>query len=119
MTTWYTRPVWAITDMDRSLDFYIRGLGFHEDWRHGEDAIRIVQVSRAGCEIILSNQWPERVGRGLAFVSLGEDAAIDALRAEAAARGVPGEDGWWGYRLFVLRDPDGNQLWLNYPGEQT
>jgi hypothetical protein len=28
------------------------------------------------------------------------------------------EDGWWGYRLLVIRDPDGNELYFNYTDAQ-
>jgi hypothetical protein len=42
-------------------------------------------------------------------------AALDALRAELEARGAPVKEGWWGYRLLVVDDPDGNQLFFNYP----
>jgi hypothetical protein len=44
-------------------------------------------------------------------------AALDALRAELEARGVTVKDGSWGYRLLVVDDPDGNQLFFNYPSE--
>jgi hypothetical protein len=43
-------------------------------------------------------------------------AAVDALRAELEARDVPVTEGSWGYRLLVVDDPDGNQLFFNYPG---
>jgi hypothetical protein len=36
-----------------------------------------------------------------------------ATRAEALAV----KDGWWGYRLLVVDDPAGNQLFFNYPKE--
>jgi hypothetical protein len=39
------------------------------------------------------------------------------LRAEFEARGIPVKDGRWGYRLLVVEDPDGNQLFLPYPNE--
>jgi hypothetical protein len=42
---------------------------------------------------------------------------LDALRAELEANGVPVKDGSWGYRLLVVDDLDGNQLFFNYPGE--
>ena len=32
-------------------------------------------------------------------------------------RGVSVKDGHWGYRLLVVDDPDGNQLFFNYPNE--
>jgi hypothetical protein len=44
-------------------------------------------------------------------------AALDALRAELEARGVPVKEGSWGYRLLVVDDLDGNQLFFNYPNE--
>jgi hypothetical protein len=42
---------------------------------------------------------------------------LDALRAELEAKGVPVKEGSWGYRLLVVDDPDGNQLFFNYPNE--
>jgi hypothetical protein len=39
------------------------------------------------------------------------------LRAELEARDVPVKDGNWGYRLLVVEDLDGNQLFFNYPHE--
>ena len=44
-------------------------------------------------------------------------AALDALRAELEARGVQVKDGLWGYRLLVVEDLDGNQLFFPYPNE--
>jgi hypothetical protein len=44
-------------------------------------------------------------------------AALDALRAEFEAKGVPVGEGSWGYRLLVVDDLDGNQLLFNYPHE--
>ena len=47
----------------------------------------------------------------------GAIAALDALRAELEAEGVPVKEGSWGYRLLVVDDPDGDQLFFNYPNE--
>jgi len=47
----------------------------------------------------------------------GAIAAVDALRAEFEAKGVPVKDGSWGYRLLVVDDPDGNPFFFNYPSE--
>ena len=43
--------------------------------------------------------------------------ALDALRAELEAKGVAVKEGSWGYRLLVVDDLDGNQLFFNYPNE--
>jgi uncharacterized glyoxalase superfamily protein PhnB len=82
----------------------------------------VAQVDRQGCALILADSWPEKIGKGLMFISLNVEpeaqvAALDALRAELEAKGVPVKEGWWGYRLLVVDDLDGNQLFFNYPNE--
>lgn len=113
---WYARPVLAVRDAPASLQFYVSKLGFKEDWRHEEDArLRIVQVSRQGCELILSDQWPEEAGRGLMFISL-DPSEFDQAKRDLADRGVDLRSGRWGYELLVVEDPDGNRLWFPHPG---
>jgi catechol 2,3-dioxygenase-like lactoylglutathione lyase family enzyme len=112
---WFSRPVLSVADVDRALDFYVTRLGFEQSWRYEEQGKAFVaQAERQGCALIFSSQWPEKAGKGLNFVSLGDDAAVDALRAELESKGVEVKDGWWGYRLLVVRDPDGNELYFNY-----
>ena len=138
MTDWFARPVLHVTDVEASLRFYVNGLGFMSPWRHEEDGrARVAQVERQGCALILADMWPEKIGKGLIFISLNVSldaslnvspnselqtreaavAALDALRAELEAKGVPVKEGSWGYRLLVVDDPDGNQLFFNYPNE--
>lgn len=123
MTDWFARPVLHVTDVAASLHFYVDRLGFTSPWQY-EDAgkVHVAQVDRQGCALILANTWPEKIGKGLIFISLnGESpaqvAALDALRAELEAKGVTVKEGSWGYRLLVVDDPDGNQLFFNYPAE--
>ena len=127
MTEWFARPVLHVTDVDASLRFYVDRLGFTIPWRFDDEDGRayVAQVDRQGCSLILSRQWPEKVGKALMFISLNVEpetreaaiAALDALRAELEAKGAPVKDGSWGYRLLVVDDPDGNQLFFNYPNE--
>ena len=126
MTDWFARPVLHVTDVEASLRFYVNQLGFTSPWRYDEDGgARVAQVDRQGCALILSDMWPEKIGKGLMFISLNVEppsreaaiAAVDALRAELEAKGAPVKEGSWGYRLLVVDDPDGNQLFFNYPGE--
>ncbi|MDB5575597.1 MAG: putative glyoxalase family protein [Bradyrhizobium sp.] len=70
MPGWYSRPILAVRHTPLALQFYEEKLGFKEDWRYEEDRLRIVQVSRDGCELILSDQWPADVGQGRMFISL-------------------------------------------------
>jgi uncharacterized glyoxalase superfamily protein PhnB len=84
--------------------------------------VHVAQVDRQGCALILADTWPEKIGKGLMFISLNVEpeaqvAALDALRTELEAKGVPVKEGSWGYRLLVVDDPDGNQLFFNYPNE--
>jgi catechol 2,3-dioxygenase-like lactoylglutathione lyase family enzyme len=112
---WYARPVLFVTDIERSLDFYVGKLSFKSPWRYEEEARpRVAQVDRDGCELILSSQWPDKTGKGLMFVSLNHDA-FAPLRAEFESKGVKVTDGWWGYPVLVVGDPDGNQLYFPHP----
>ena len=126
MTDWFARPVLHVKDVEASLHFYVNRLGFTSPWRYQEDGkVFVAQVERQGCALILSDQWPQKVGKALMFISLNVEpqtpeaqiVALDALRAELEAKGAPVKDGSWGYRLLVVDDPDGNQLFFNYPTE--
>jgi catechol 2,3-dioxygenase-like lactoylglutathione lyase family enzyme len=126
MTDWFARPVLHVTDVNASLRFYIDRLGFTSPWRYDKDGrAHVAQVDRQGCALILADTWPEKVGKGVMFISLNVEpatreaavAALDALRTELEANGVPVKEGSWGYRLLVVDDPDGNQLFFNYPAE--
>jgi len=128
MTDWFARPVLHVSDVEASLRFYVDRLGFTSSWSFDEDGKACVaQVDRQGCALILADTWPEKSGKGLMFISLNVEpdtreaaiAALDALRMELEAKGVPVREGSWGYRLLVVDDPDGNQLFFNYPNETS
>ena len=114
---WFARPVLFVADIERSVDFYVNQLGFSHPWRYEEEGkARVAQVERQGCELILSSQWPDKVGKGLMFISLDVEV-LNALRAELEGRGVDVKDGNWGYRLMVIVDPDGNELYFPSPSD--
>jgi catechol 2,3-dioxygenase-like lactoylglutathione lyase family enzyme len=123
MTDWFGRTVLSVTDVEASLLFYVERLGFTSPWRYdGGGKARVAQVEREGCALILADTWPEKVGKGVMFVSLNVEpemqvATLDALRAEFECRRVAVKEGSWGYRLLVVDDLDGNQLMFNYPSE--
>ena len=126
MTDWFARPVLHVSDVEASLRFYVDRLGFTCPWRFDENGrAYVAQVDRQGCALILAQTWPEKIGKGLMFISLNVEpasreaaaAAVDALRAELEAKSVPVKEGSWGYRLLVVDDLDGNQLFFNYPNE--
>jgi catechol 2,3-dioxygenase-like lactoylglutathione lyase family enzyme len=126
MTDWCARPVVHVMDVEASLRFYVNRLGFTSAWRHNEDGrADIAQVDRQGCALILADSCPEKIGKGLMFIFLNVKpesreaavTALDALRAEPEVKGVLVTEGWWGYRLLVVDDPDGNQLFFSCPNE--
>lgn len=97
VTDWFARPVLHVSSVEASLPFYVDRIGFTVAWRYGEDGrARVAQVDRGSCALILSDQWPEKVGKGLMFISLNVEpetyeaavAALDALRAEFEARTI-------------------------------
>ena len=92
---WFGRPVLHVRDVDASLKFYMERLGFTSEWRYAEDGKgHVAQVEGLGCILILANTWPEKVGKGVMFISLNAEnieaqvAGLDALRAELEAKGV-------------------------------
>ena len=128
MTDWFARPVLHVKDVEASLRFYVNRLGFTSPWRYDENGrAYVAQVDRQGCALILAETWPEKIGKGLMFISLNVEpatheaavAALDALRAELEAKGVAVKESSWGYRLLVVDDLDGNQLFFNYPAENA
>jgi uncharacterized glyoxalase superfamily protein PhnB len=112
---WYARPVLSVRDTLIALEFYKSKLGFAEDWRYEEEGdLRIVQVSRNRCALILSDQWSEEAGHGVMFISLDREQFTPEMH-ELVSRGADLQHGVWGYELAVVKDPDGNRLWFPLP----
>jgi catechol 2,3-dioxygenase-like lactoylglutathione lyase family enzyme len=115
MSVWYSRPVFFVESVERSIAFYRDKLGFTEGASYAEDGILLVgQVNREDCEILLNCQQPQKTGRSRIFISLNLEP-LQALRTEFENRGAPVKDGWWGYDTMIIEDPDGNQLFFPYP----
>ena len=114
---WYARTVLFVSDIDRSVDFYVKQLGFIQNWRFldAEGTPGVAQVARPGLELILyrSDEWPDKIGKGLTFISL-DGEVLKALLTELEERGVDVKDGVWGYRVMIVMDPDGNELYFPY-----
>ena len=63
MTDWFARAVLNVTDVATSLRFYVDRLSFTRPWCYEEEGrVRVAQVDRQGCALILSDHWPEKVG---------------------------------------------------------
>ncbi len=114
MNVWYSRPVFFVESVERSIAFYTEKLGFTQGFRYEEEGkILVGQVNREDCEIILNCQQPEKTGRSRVFISIDLEP-LKTLRTEFENRGAPIRDGWWGYDTMIIEDPDGNQLFFPY-----
>jgi len=116
---WYSRPVFFVESVERSIAFYTEKLGFTVANRYEENGeILVAQVNREDCEILLNCQQPDKTGRGRIFISLDIEV-LRTLRAEFERRGSPIRDGWWGYDTMIIKDPDGNELFFPYPKDSS
>jgi catechol 2,3-dioxygenase-like lactoylglutathione lyase family enzyme len=115
MNIWYSRPVFFVENIERSIAFYTEKLGFTQGFNYEEEGkILVGQVNREDCEIILNCQQPEKTGRGRIFISI-DIGPLQALRVEFDRRNAPIKDGWWWYDTMIIEDPDGNELFFPYP----
>lgn len=106
-----------VSDVDRSIDFYVNKVGFHLDYdqRVSED-LRFVQITPPGsaCSIAFGEGLSEKPpGTAALQIVVGD---ITAAHDELAARGVEVSDVQvldWGH--FVnFEDPDGNRWAIQY-----
>jgi uncharacterized glyoxalase superfamily protein PhnB len=106
-------PQFRITDVNRSVAYYVDGLGFEIDWEHRFEPGTPVfmQLTRAGQTIFLTEHTGDCEVGGAAYFVVPD---VDACYEEFVARGVvPTEapmDAPWGSREMLLTDPDGNRL---------
>ena len=118
MDNLYARAVFYVKDAERALRFYTEELGFSEDWNHREDGRTFVcQVSLFGFELILNQiyGWTNtRAGCGRVFVGLDDDQGAP-VREHIVARGIKTYRFDWGRPTLVIRDLDGNELFLWLP----
>jgi catechol 2,3-dioxygenase-like lactoylglutathione lyase family enzyme len=106
-----------VSDVDRSIDFYVNRVGFHLD--HDIEpgpGMRVVQLTPPGspCSVVIGRGMPlgdPGTTKGMQLVV--DD--IDAARGELAGRGVEitdvqqlGPEGAPGSRFAFFSDPDGN-----------
>ena len=113
MTDWTSSTLVFVREVDEAIGFYVDRLGFTLNMRHEEDGRALVAgISRGrGCALLLTAQWPARVGTTILYTHLPE-TALERLLVDLGEQGVPVKDGWWGTPLAVIEDQDGNQLFF-------
>ena len=105
---WYMRPVFFVSDIERSIGFYVNTLGFKKKWHSEDGKGTVCQVDRGDCEIILCED-ATRDDRGRVFLEL-KRAGVDQLLKEVSERSIQTKKMWWGYDVLQIKDPDGNEL---------
>jgi catechol 2,3-dioxygenase-like lactoylglutathione lyase family enzyme len=106
---WYARPVFFVSDLARSLDFYLNTLGFTKKWHEADGKGTVCQVDRSDCEIILTEE-PRR-DKSRVFLELDAEGLAE-IRREIDERRIPHTMTWWGYDVIRIADPDGNELFV-------
>lgn len=131
-TNLFVRDVWASVAFYRLLEFEFED---PYEWPEGSGALHVeIGDSRRGCYLALDNHpmaqlWhtgfePDR-GAGNAVLGLlvATRGDVDRLcaRVEAAGHHVaqPPYDAFFGSRYAIVIDPDGNQVGLKSPIEDT
>lgn len=106
-------PQLRITNAQRSLSFYVDGLGFSVDWQHQFEPGYpwFFQVTRAGQTLFLTEHTGDcQVGGAVYFIvpdarQCHAEFAACGVIADAAPHETP-----WDTIEFTLTDPDGNRL---------
>ena len=113
-------PSFTVNDLQRSLAFYVEGLGFivKERWeREGE--LRGVMLAAGRCELGLAqDDWAKGRDRikGVGFRLYAETTQdLEAIAERLRAHGIDSDgprDSPWGARVLNVTDPDGFQITL-------
>jgi uncharacterized glyoxalase superfamily protein PhnB len=108
-------PIFQVANLQRSIDFYTRVLGFELGWTAGEPLDR-ASLCRDSVEITIETDAAPV--RGKAYIQV---SGVDEIYARAASDGanitVPLADRFYGMRDGRIVDPDGNELHVGEPLE--
>ena len=119
-------PLLAVTDIQRSLEFYRDRLGFTLTGQaENEGRLSWCSMVRGGSAIMLQQAEDEDGpakgrGRGVSFYFVCEDA--DAIYAELTSRGLqisPPTVAYYGMKQVIVPEPDGYYLCFECPVESA
>ena len=116
-------PFFMVIDIDRSLEFYTKGLGFEVkiDWRP-EGKVEWCWLEREGVALMLQEYRKEilsqeKTGVGVSICFMCNDSL--ALYKEFLQKGLSPREPFVGNNLWVveLTDPDGYKILFESPTE--
>jgi uncharacterized glyoxalase superfamily protein PhnB len=106
-------PIFQVADLQRSIDFYTRVMGFELGWTAGEPLDR-ASLCRDNVEVTIETDPAPARAKAYIYVS-----GVDDIYSRAAAAGanvtVPLADRFYGMRDGRIVDPDGNELHIGEP----
>ncbi|MEI9974848.1 MAG: glyoxalase superfamily protein [Ignavibacteriota bacterium] len=98
-------PIFRVSDLRASIDYYAKALGFRHDW--GDEGF--ASVSRDRCHLFLCDHDQGHVGAWTWIGVNDAEAFAEELRGRGVAIRHPPTNYPWAYELQVA-DPDGNVL---------
>ena len=106
-------PQLRILSAERSLPFYVDGLGFSVDWQHQfEPGFPLfLQITREGQTLFLTEHRDDcEVGGAVYLIVPDVDECHRRFRANGVTPTEAPHDTPWGSREMSVTDPDGNRL---------
>lgn len=106
-------PQLRVISAEKSLPFYVHGLGFEIDWQHQfEPGFPLfLQLSRDGQTIFLTEHSGDcQVGGAIYFQVPDVDECYRSFLANGIVASQSPVDTPWEMREMVVTDPDGNRL---------
>jgi catechol 2,3-dioxygenase-like lactoylglutathione lyase family enzyme len=99
-------PIFRVTSLTKSLDYYNDQLGFKTDWIHEDN---FASVSRGQANIMLC-QGDQGAGRAWIYIGIGDTEALyeEYLKKGAVIRQKPTNFSW--ALEMQVQDPDGNVI---------
>lgn len=104
-----TIPILPVRDLQQSLVFYTKQLGFQIDWG-GEAGSQVASVSRDGRCIMLMQRTTDPEPTWV-WIGLEDDTCFAEFRSRGVKVRQEPQNRSWAYEM-KFEDPDGNVLWV-------
>jgi predicted enzyme related to lactoylglutathione lyase len=110
-------PVLQVSDLSKSLEFYVSVLGFTTEFTFGETYAG-VKMGDVVIHLNMQDESSDRTGKGSVYIfcQAGVDEYYESIVAQGASiSSGPPKEYEYGMKDFRLSDPDGN--WITFGQE--